>query len=322
MRHGQGKYVWSDGDTYNGEWKNHTKHGYGVFRFSSGAFYQGMWRADSRHGQGKYTLMNGEVYEGEYKDDRREGQGTYLFRSGAKYDGSWLMHLKNGVGKLYSPHNNELVYDGEWVNDKPLGYVAPDLIFEDDVQYMEVMAVVRQAEAAPPCLKEEPMVRVMEALAPTLNRVTSQITDEYFNEDGILDEDDDFHPKNLFRRKSEDWIDKAPQVPKTDPENSPGGSKGEEEESEYLQEFHVEREVMKMNFTPLGAVDEDRHDRVKKMFSPVRKVINVTNVVNFSPTKEIIFPSAAKNMIDPAQDEVSTEDSSARAGRDTEGITL
>jgi hypothetical protein len=309
--------VWGDGDMYDGEWKDHKKHGYGEFRFASGAFYRGMWREDSRHGLGKYTLMNGEIYEGEYKNDMREGQGTYMFRSGAKYDGCWRKHLKNGMGKLYSPHGNELVYDGEWVEDKPQGYVDPLLIFEDDIQFMEVMAVVKQAEEVSPSVKQWPTVRVMEPLVPAGTRVTSEMTDEYYNEDGVLDEEDDFHPKNLFRRKSEDWIDKAPQLSKTDAETK-NDADDDEEKSEYLQEFHVEREIMKINFTPAGAVDVDKHDRVKKMFSPVRKVVKVVKMVNVSPTNETHQQASAgveetKGEAGLSeQDEVSIEEDSAR----------
>ena len=314
LRHGRGKYMWSDRDIYDGEWKNHMKHGYGEFRFSSGAFYQGMWREDNRHGKGKYRLLNGEVYEGDYKDDLRDGEGTYLFRSGAKYEGTWRKHLKNGLGKLYSPHGNQLVYDGEWVTDKPQGYVDPLLIFEDDIQYMEVMAVIEQARAEPLSVHQGPIVRTLEPLVPAVNKMTrSEMTDEYFNADGILDEEDDFHPKNLFRRKSEDWIDKPPQrtvsVEASDRENN-------EEQNEYLQEFHVEKEIMKINFTPAGAVDDDKHDRVKKMFSPARKVVNVISVTNnISPTK----PKSDQNdspfsVADDhtEQDEASVEEASAR----------
>jgi hypothetical protein len=291
------------------------KHGYGEFQFASGASYQGMWREDNRHGQGKYRLMNGEIYEGEYKNDMREGEGSYLFRSGARYEGSWRKHLKNGLGKLYSPHGNQLVYDGDWVEDKPQGYVDPLLIFEDDIQYMEVMAIIEQADPVPPSVRKGPIVRVLDSLASTgtdNKKTRNEMTDEYYNEDGILDEEDDFHPKNLFRRKSEDWIDKAPQWSKAADTDT---TENEEEQNEYLQEFHVEKEIMKINFTPAGAVDEDKHDRVKKMFSPVRKVVKVINVVNVSsssPKKEKRAPSEEEEDDCAEQDEASVEESSAR----------
>lgn len=311
LRHGRGKYVWSDRDVYDGEWKNHMKHGYGEFRFASGASYQGMWREDNRHGQGKYRLLNGEIYEGEYKDDLRDGEGTYLFRSGAKYDGSWSKHLKNGRGKLYK--GDLLVYDGEWVDDKPQGYVDPLLIFEDDIQYLEVMTVIEQARAAPPSVTQGPIVRMLEPLAPAGNNMTrSKMTDEYYNDDGILDEDDDFHPKNLFRRKSEDWIDKAPKFVAS---TEVSGGDNDEEKNEYLQEFHVEKEDAKKNFISAGAVDEDRHDRVKKMFSPVRKVVKAMHMVNVSPAKEKNEQKAGDNEDEgnnTEQDEASVEESSAR----------
>ena len=305
---------------YDGEWKNHMKHGFGEFRFSSGACYQGMWREDNRHGKGKYRLMNGEIYEGEYKNDMREGRGTYQFRSGAKYDGQWVKHLKNGLGTLM--YKGDVVYDGEWIDDKPQGYVDPMLIFEDDIQYMEVLEVIRNSTMSKPTVKVAPVVRELSTVEPSGLKVRSQMTDEYYNEDGILDEDDDFHPKNLFRRKSEDWIDRVPTWTQKDEETILARNKeieNNEEKNEHMGEFKVEKEVLKVNFTPAAAVDEDRHDKVKKMFSPARKVLRVVKMakqVTPVKVKEAVKPSEQEtkeqDLLPVEQDEVSVEDSSPR----------
>ena len=74
-----------------------------------------------------------------------------------------------------------------------------------------------------------------------------------------------------------------------------------------------------MNFTPAGAVDVDKHDKVKKMFSPVRKILNVVKIVNVSPTKEKNPPRADEDVLDkrgsdddPEQDEASVAEESSR----------
>ena len=36
QRHGNGMYLYENGDLYDGEWKNNMKHGYGQYRFQSG----------------------------------------------------------------------------------------------------------------------------------------------------------------------------------------------------------------------------------------------------------------------------------------------
>lgn len=327
LRHGKGKYVWNDGDIYDGEWKDHVKHGYGTFKFASGACYQGHWKEDNRHGHGRYKLMNGEVYEGEYNNDMREGHGTYVFNSGAKYDGMWKRHLKNGWGILYAPHSNFIVYEGEWIEDKPQGYVDPLLIFEEDIQYMEVLAVIENAEATKPIVIEEPLVHdPIETIEPEAARVTGQLSEEYYNANGILDEEDDFHPKNLFRRKSEDWIDREPKWVQPEPENIEANLVDENEENEeILQEFHVEEEISKVNGLGSPQVDEDHHEKVKKMFSPARKIVNAMKMKrNFASTSNEIKSddndneNSDKDILDQLEDEASVDETSGRLNEATE----
>ena len=60
VRQGQGKYIWTDGDHYDGEWYN-----------------------DKRHGWGKMTWAKGGAWEGEYReDDYWKGERTMHFTDG------------------------------------------------------------------------------------------------------------------------------------------------------------------------------------------------------------------------------------------------
>jgi len=47
------------------------KHGRGKYVYSNGDRYEGGWQDDAKHGQGKYFYDDGSVYEGEWKNDER-----------------------------------------------------------------------------------------------------------------------------------------------------------------------------------------------------------------------------------------------------------
>lgn len=40
-RNGRGKYTWSNGDTYDGEWKNNQPNGEGILILTNGTKYKG-----------------------------------------------------------------------------------------------------------------------------------------------------------------------------------------------------------------------------------------------------------------------------------------
>jgi hypothetical protein len=41
--HGKGKFFWTDGRMYEGEYKNDLKHGKGIFIWKDGRKYDGEW---------------------------------------------------------------------------------------------------------------------------------------------------------------------------------------------------------------------------------------------------------------------------------------
>ncbi len=77
-KHGQGVKVWSNGDRYEGGFKDDAMNGVGSYRWGAkskwaGDFYVGEYRDDMRHGQGVYEWASGDRYEGIWKDDLRYG---------------------------------------------------------------------------------------------------------------------------------------------------------------------------------------------------------------------------------------------------------
>ena len=71
LRHGNGLYIWDNGDSYDGDWINNERHGKGTYTWASGDEYIGEWRYGKKHGKGIYTLKNGEKYEEEWRHGKQ-----------------------------------------------------------------------------------------------------------------------------------------------------------------------------------------------------------------------------------------------------------
>ena len=99
IREGVGSLTYSDGDKYEGKWKDGKKHGQGTFTWSNGNKYVGEFKNGTQNGLGSLTYPDGSKYVGEYKDGKLNGQGTFTLSDGRKYVGEWKNKEKwNGIG--------------------------------------------------------------------------------------------------------------------------------------------------------------------------------------------------------------------------------
>lgn len=73
---GEGTKTYSNGNKYQGAFKNGKRHGQGKFKWPSGAMYDGAWVDGKREGKGQEILADGTIYVGEFKNDQKDGQGT------------------------------------------------------------------------------------------------------------------------------------------------------------------------------------------------------------------------------------------------------
>ena len=71
-RHGNGKYVYNDGNYEDGEWEN-DKFICGIKSYSNGDCYRDDFRFNKRNGNGKYVLSDGNYYNGSGKNNLRNG---------------------------------------------------------------------------------------------------------------------------------------------------------------------------------------------------------------------------------------------------------
>ncbi|XP_066563195.1 radial spoke head 1 homolog isoform X2 [Amia ocellicauda] len=118
-RNGQGTYRFKSGARYTGEYYMNKKHGQGTFYYPDGSKYEGGWADDLRQGHGVYTYINGDTYDGEWMNHQRHGQGVYTYMdTGSKYVGTWAMGQQEGAGEyIYLNHR----FQGNFLNSKPFG---------------------------------------------------------------------------------------------------------------------------------------------------------------------------------------------------------
>jgi len=53
------------------------KYGKGKYTYSDGSMYVGDWDKDQRRGKGKIAYQNGDWFEGTFDDDTQEGVSGY-----------------------------------------------------------------------------------------------------------------------------------------------------------------------------------------------------------------------------------------------------
>ena len=119
MPDGHGKYVWSDGCTYEGEWKRGMRHGTGKISWPSGAVYEGEFSVGYMHGTGSYIGADHLTYKGRWKLNLKHGLGYQTYPNGDFFEGSWIQGTIEGPGKYVWANQN--VYVGNMKGGKMSG---------------------------------------------------------------------------------------------------------------------------------------------------------------------------------------------------------
>ena len=138
-KNGKGLYKWTDGDSYEGQFKNGYRHGVGTYIFPSGNSYEGQWVEGKQDGRGTFTFngsdslriegkwsngeifegkqffRDGSIYEGEYKNTERNGLGNIRFARGDSYSGEFKDGFINGKGTF--TYTSGARYVGEMITD-------------------------------------------------------------------------------------------------------------------------------------------------------------------------------------------------------------
>lgn len=86
----EGKYSFSNGDSYHGQFLGKYMHGKGILKIKDEKMrIEGTWEKNKIEGTVKVNYKNGDIYYGNYHNMKKEGKGQYFFNDGRKYIGEF-----------------------------------------------------------------------------------------------------------------------------------------------------------------------------------------------------------------------------------------
>ena len=137
IKDGKGSKIYSDGASFEGNWKNNKREGSGLLKSAINGVYYGEFKDDNIEGKGNFEFLSGDVYngefkngkleggaflfinnetyEGEFKNNKMEGRGEYTFANGDVYHGDFKDGQRHGIGIFNSVNGNSIM--AEWKND-------------------------------------------------------------------------------------------------------------------------------------------------------------------------------------------------------------
>jgi len=113
----QATVLWENGATYVGQLDN-VKNGWGVMTWTDGNIYQGEWKDDKREGNGILIWANGSKYDGEWRSSKIEGKGIHTLPNGDTLTGDWKNGKAHGHCHMFLKSIG-FEYEGEWSNGEP-----------------------------------------------------------------------------------------------------------------------------------------------------------------------------------------------------------
>lgn len=161
-KHGKGIYVWHDGSTYEGDFRNDSRHGNGYFKWSNGESYKGDYFEDSRTGEGLYRWPDESYYEGSFLRGKRHGVGIFHSTDGAVYEGDWFDDMQHGEGTLTNA--NKKIVRAVWRNGKIITQpsILPESAAKPVLENIEIPLPVEPVQQIPQETNLTPPVSVSE----------------------------------------------------------------------------------------------------------------------------------------------------------------
>jgi hypothetical protein len=121
LPHGVGRFLFSNGDEYDGPFHMGEMHGPGAMvTEADGSVYKGEFQQNLRHGCGEYTTES-RRYVGQFEHGRKHGDGALYYLDGSiDFEGGWLFgqpmlnisenkeHLEELFGKIFGEAKGNL----------------------------------------------------------------------------------------------------------------------------------------------------------------------------------------------------------------------
>lgn len=108
LKHGNGVYVWENGDRYDGTFAQDRPDGRGKYHFANGDSYEGEVKAGVIVGRGAYATKAGDLFEGAFADGKPHGVGVYRFANGDRYEGEMDHGRLQGRGRYISKNGERI----------------------------------------------------------------------------------------------------------------------------------------------------------------------------------------------------------------------
>jgi hypothetical protein len=118
---GQGTLIWSNGEKkYIGYWKNGKWDGQGTLYGSDGTTVNGIWKNNKSEGKVTMNMPDGTKYIGQFQKFEISGHGIMTWLDGDKYVGGFSHFLREGQGTFYYSDGSK--YIGQWHENKYEGF--------------------------------------------------------------------------------------------------------------------------------------------------------------------------------------------------------
>lgn len=117
---GQGTITYANGQVHTGQFSKGFRNGLGKTTYPDGDFYEGNWIKSVKEGQGTYKYKDGDVYTGQFANNKYNGKGKIVYADGDTYEGNFVNGLREGKGTYKKADGS--YYTGEWKKDKQDGY--------------------------------------------------------------------------------------------------------------------------------------------------------------------------------------------------------
>ncbi|CAL9062219.1 unnamed protein product [Musa banksii] len=105
---------------YEGDWVDGKYDGHGIETWARGSRYRGQYRHGLRHGFGVYRFYSGDSYAGEWAGGQSHGVGVQTCSDGSRYAGEFKAGVKHGLGCYHFRNGDQ--YSGEYFGDKIHGF--------------------------------------------------------------------------------------------------------------------------------------------------------------------------------------------------------